>query len=545
MNNHTPNTPHNPEVNGQVHLNGATPSKPNLFQRLAAQWRAPKQSARGEGWQHDPIARPRDEENNPQQRDIVYFATPPGDEKPVADTPKAEYLAAIAKTHPIRAKLLHDFYDHSVRPLLTRYQDAVRDEREKLAGVNAEIERHNAGAETRCADVEEERDAKTLTDREAISALDTPLSDAHRDAAHKVSLTGGPYDPHNPVPEAVLRHNPRADEVVAGDFGIPYTPGDDKRRLPKWFLWFLTAGTGLIVGLSLAIVGTFLDADAIGEQPFVVLGAAIAGFIVAAGGGWAVKHFCRAAAERYYLAIYHDRGGRYWVPSLIVAIAVCTAIIGMDASIEFSGLLKAANLDAATGAGAQSLPLGLAYLVGMVITFGYVLTYAREGALDGRYYPCLNRIRTLQEVEFVARDKEIRSQPVVQDALHAIAVVHDVQRDKGVLEARVESDAAPFNAEISALNASKRMPEHELSLESRRRIQDAHDNWIGAHSQYIAQVMAVVAEIEPLKTVGTTTSHNPKSPRRSTKGGFWNWVRERLGGKPPATRNSLEGVLRD
>jgi|GEM_PF-1546288 len=576
--NSTPNTPHLPS-----NLNGTTPNgtppvspvmapaahngavtrplhdaadsvqadqsrsvtKPGLLRRLAAQWRTPKQAARGEAWEHDPIARPRDKHENPQQREIVFLSPAPGDDRPVAQTPKVEYLALIAATHPLRAKWLHDFYDHSVLPLLKRYQDLVREEWEKLAGINAEVERHNADLEARLADLEVEREDKTLTDRQAILALDMPFKEAQRHAAEKVTRAGGAYDPQNPTPEAVLRQEKRTLEALAGEYGIPWTPGDASRRLPKWFLWALTIGTGIVIGLSLAILGTFLDADAIGAQLFVVLGAGVVGFIVASGSGWAVKHFCRAASERYYLAIYHSRGPLYWVPSLLAATGVIVSVIGMDAAIEFGGLLKAVQLDSATQAGVRSIPLSLAYLVGMVITFGYVLTYGREGALDGRYHPCLNRLLSLQEAEFTARDKEIRARPVVQEALRAIAVVQDVLREKANLEERIEVAAAPFNAAIAQLESLKREPQPELSLEARRRIQDAHDNWVGAHSQYVGHVTAMIKALEPMDAPDVVSPH-PAAPivPAAPRSGFFDWLRGRLGGKRPVARNGLQGTLR-
>jgi hypothetical protein len=268
MNNNTPNTPHIPanhngangtNANG-TNANGTVPvqptptsttadtaqaaPKPGLLRRLAAQWRAPKQAARGAAWEHDPIARPRDKHDNPQHRDIIFLLPAPGDDKPVAETPKAEYLALIAATLPLRAKCLHDFYDHSVLPLLTRYQDLVREEWERLGGFNTETERHNADLEARRADLEAERDERTRADREAIPALDVPLNEAHRLAAEKVACAGGAYDPQNPAPEAVLRHEKRALEALAGEHGIPWTPGDASRRLSKKFLWALTVGTG-------------------------------------------------------------------------------------------------------------------------------------------------------------------------------------------------------------------------------------------------------------------------------------------------------------
>src|SRR5207244_4370900 len=113
----------------------------------------------------------------------------------------------------------------------------------------------------------------------------------------------------------------------------------------------------------------------------------------------------------------------------------------------------------------------LAYLVGMVITFGYVLTYAREGALDGRYHPCLNYLLALQEADFAERDEAIRARPVVQEALRAIGVVADLRRERAAIEARVAETSAPFLAEIARLESLKREPTSELSIEARRRIQ--------------------------------------------------------------------------
>ena len=517
--------------------NGATPpvakevAQPNVLRRLASQFRAVKAAGRGESWEHDPIALRRDKEENPLQRDIICYVTPPGDGEAVADTPKSQYLEMIAASNPMEAKYLHDFYDHRVRPLLTRYQDTVREETEKVALLDADIERQNAALEAHRIDLEGERDEKTRRDREAVVEMDKPLNDAHREAAKRTAFAGQGYDPNAPSPDAVLCHQKRALEAVAGDAGIPWTPGDASRRLPKWFLWALTAGTGVIFGLSLAIFGGFLDADAVEDSLKVVAGGVFAGFIVSAGGGWAIKHFSRAAAERYYLAIFSGRGPLYWVPSLVCAIGVTTLVIGMDAAIEFGGLLKAASLDRATGAGAHTIPLGLAYLVGMVITFGYALTYAREGALDGRYFPCLNRLTALQEAEFAQRDQEIRARAEVKEALAAIAIVRDVQREKTTLEARVAAVAAPFECELARLESLKRQPQREPSLEARRRIQDAHDKWLGANTNYDIRVNAALNALEPMNSSNGRAAR-PRAGTAKARGGFFGWLRRLFrGGK--------------
>jgi len=469
----------------------ASGAKPSLKRRLAAQKRAAAQAARGLSEQHDPLTRSRDKWGNPVPRVEVFLAPPATDDKPLQETPLQGALDVVAAHSPGRAAWLHHFYNHRVLPALERVQDVSREEWERLFKANAEVERLNAALAARQADLETERDDATRADREAILALDGPVSKAHSIAADRVSKAGGSYAPQNPSEGCVLRHERLDERAIAGREGICFPEDNARVKLSHTTALVLSGLVGTMIGTSVGIIAGVLHAARLGsELPQLGACAALGTGAALAGGRWVKGIFYESANLRA-----QGKPTSSWAPALALGVLAGAAIVGLEAVVEQMGLLKLAALQNAFG-GAHAGG-GVYLAVGMLFALPYIGAYAYTGWAEGTNAGSLNRIRAIRETEFLALDSEVRSRPAVQSALEAIAGVVDLNRQKGALEARIAKAAAPFDAEIAACESGKREPQRELETSARWRIQDAYDNWNGAHLLFDRQFEEALEAAEP------------------------------------------------
>lgn len=494
---------------------------PSLLRRLSAQRRAPGQSERGMADQHDPLTRRRDTQGNPLPRVEAFLAPPAADDKPLETTPMRGALEVIAAQAPGRAAWLHHFYNHRVQPALTRLNDVVRDEWELVAKSNAEIERHNVALTARQADLDGDRDEATLPDRQAIEALGKPIGEAHRDAAEKVSLAGGSYDPSNPSPDCVLRHKPLDLRAIAGRDGLPHHEDNVHVKLSQTMALALSGLVGTMVGVSVGIIGGVLHAARLADELPQLAGCALLGSGAAlAGGRWVKGLFYESAQMRAM-----GKPASSWVPAFALGTAAGASIIVIEAVVEQQGLLKLSALqNAFGGSGAGG---AIFFAVGMLFGLPYIGAYAYSGWAEGTNAGTRNRLEGIRETEFRAQDDKVRALPVVQTALDAIARVNELGREKSALETRVEATAAPFNAEIAACEADKREPRHELDTPARHRIQDAYDNWNGAQLLFDRQFEEALHGAEPAQG-----------------GGFWQRLLRAIFGVRPPKGRTREGSHR-
>ena len=404
---------------------GSAAAKPSLLRRLDAQRRAPGQAARSVADQHDPLTRRRDEHGNPMPRVEAFLAPPAADDKPLQITPLRGALEVVAARAPGRAAWLHHFYDHRVLPALARLHDVARDEWELVAKSNAEIERHNAALSARQADLERERDEATLPDRTAVAALDEPIAGAHRVAADKVAQAGGFYDPRDPSPDCVLRHQRLDLRVIAGRDGLAHPDDNVGVKLSNAAALGLSALIGTMIGASVGIIAGVLHAARLADELPQLAGCALLGFGVAfAGGRWVKGLFYESANLRAA-----GKAASSWVPALLLGTLVGATVVGLEAIVEQQGLLKMAALQTAFGgAGAGG---AIYFAVGMLFGLPYIGAYAYSGWAQGTNAGALNRLQGIQETEWRARDEEVRATPVAQTALDAIARVAELPAPKG------------------------------------------------------------------------------------------------------------------
>ena len=186
---------------------------------------------------HDLLTRLRDKWGNRLGWASV-FSIPTVEDVPLAETALAPGLRVLEVQMPLRASTLHHFYDEKLRAALRRFRRVLAEETDRLAESNAFAAGRNAGIMTEQKALERERDAATLADRQALTALeDGPVAEAHADAAAKVAAAGGVYDPNDPSEASVLRHGRTALEVVAARLGLPGPHGDAHAHLPGWLGW--------------------------------------------------------------------------------------------------------------------------------------------------------------------------------------------------------------------------------------------------------------------------------------------------------------------
>lgn len=467
-----------------------------LQRRLDAQAHAAQQPGRGAGNLNDPIARRRDEEGQPQPGPLVYLSPGLLSGRPLAETGLPQLLKRLADRAPVRAEWLGLAYEDGVRFNKTQFDDLDRLERESRAHQNREIERRNKALAALQNRLEREREAQTLCDREALVALDEPLRQAHHAAASAVAHAGGDYDPIQPTSASVLRAQPLPLEVVVGGNGLPWTPTDDEKRIPHWLLHTLKLGVGIAIGLSIGLFAHFFDPSNVGQKPAELMVAIGLGYVAAAGGGWAVRGSTRRAAERYWLARFGHFAPSFWVPAALFAALVGVTLIVAEATVETLGLLGAAQLQK-ENEGGTVLPWFVFYIAGLLVTVGYMVTQANEGAFDGRREVCSQRAQWLQHEEFAPREMQERASQKVQDALEALGRVRETLRQIGHLETRIAHTAQPFEAKIAALKSLKREPLTGLSDDAKQRLRDAHHNWCGANGDWHAELHTLIDEIEP------------------------------------------------
>lgn len=431
---------------------------------------------------HDLLTRLRDKWGNRLGWASV-FSIPTVEDVPLAETALAPGLRVLEVQMPLRASTLHHFYDEKLRAALRRFRRVLAEETDRLAESNAFAAGRNAGIMTEQKALEGERDAATLADRQALTALeDGPVAEAHADAAEKVAAAGGVYDPNDPSEVSVLRHGRTALEVVAARLGLPGPHGDAHAHLPGWLGWALTGLVGTLVGLSLGIVTHVLEADTLSRHLEMAASFAVLGFGLATAAKWAVRGAWYRVGQDYYLGCPRSK----WGVMLAGAFLRSVFVLAVDVVMERQGLLALMQLQADTqaltghGAGRSLLDELVSWAVPLVVTLAYLYCAGDAGYLAGRREEVRNRLAARQEEDFAGADAARRADSAAQAALRALSVVREMLRRWAVLTARIAALAAPFDAKFATLEG-ERLPERkEMDEAARRRVQDALDNFQGA-----------------------------------------------------------------
>lgn len=447
---------------------------------------------------HDLLTRLRDKWGNRLGWSSV-FSIPTVEDVPLSETALAPGLRVIEEHIPLRAATLHHFYDEKLRAALRRFWRVLAEETSQQSGENAFAAERNCEVTAQQEALEKARDAATLSDREALQVLeDGSLAEAHADAAQKVALAGGVYDPNNPSEGCVLRHERTALEVIAARLALPGPHGDVHAHLPGWAGWGLTGSVGVLMGLSLGIVTHALEADTLARHLPLVGGFSVLGFGLAAGVKWAVRGAWYRVGQDYYLSCSRSK----WGLMLAGALLRSFVLLAVDVVMERQGLLALMQLQndtqALTGHAAVQtlLDVLVSWVVPLVVTLAYLYCAGDAGYLDGRQEEVKNRLHARQEQDWTETDAARREETVVQTALHALSVVREWLRRQSALADRIAVLAAPYDVKIGDWE-SNRLPEREeLGTPARQRVQDALDNFHGAQLTFDGMWEEAVADCE-------------------------------------------------
>jgi len=394
----------------------------------------------------------------------------------LAETELLGAIRIICETRPIQGKALHHFYDDRLLPSIWRANLIREEEEARTSARNAYFLQVAREAHEKQTQVVQKRDAATSRTRARLEALDEVMHRAQEHAAACVTHTGVPYDSENPTERAVLYHTPRPLEVFADALQLPWPTTDPSTLIPGPLGWFITVMIGAMIGVSFGIIAGFLHPDTLGREAAIVVPCAILGFAVAVCSKYTLRLAWQHPSERYYL------GKRIanWLPFLFLAFLLFFALVPMDGVLEKEGLLKLARSEASMrslsgGNDTTRNKEGLYLLIAMILTLPYFVNSGIEGYVIGRRQVIRNRLLARQAIDFEAMDTARRNLPEIQEALHAIAQVREVQRQQRELEARIARIAEPFDREIAELETRKQPICLELSMESKRRYQEALD----------------------------------------------------------------------
>ena len=456
-----------------THTNGTDTPSPSLLRSYVAE---------GLPAPHDLLTRLRDKWGN-RLGWAFAFSIPTVDETPLEQTPLAAGLRVIEAQDPIRAATLHHFYNYKLLNARKNFLSVLAEENAKQAERNAFAAARNQEITAAQQVCEEEREASTLNGREALTTLeDERLPKAHTEAAEKVADTGGLYDPSDPSEGCVLRHGRAALEAVAANLGLPGPHRDAHAHLPGWVNWVLTGIVGILMGLSFGIATHILEADMLVRQLPLVAAAAVVGFGLAAAAKWAVYMAWYRVGQDYYLGCPRSK----WIPMLVVASVVSLLVLTVDVFMERQGLLALMNLQTDTNTltghaeGPSFLEITSSWVLPLVVTLPYLFCAGSAGYLSGRREETHNRLTARQEQDWAETDAARRTDPLVQTALHALALVLETLRRQEVLSARITALAAPFDVKIAALEGQRLPEREELNMDRCRRIQDVLGDFHGA-----------------------------------------------------------------
>ena len=421
------------------------------------------------------------------------MGVPVAEDRPLADTPLAGVLGGLAAHQPLRAHFLHHFYDQRLRESVRRLAAVRAEEEERLAGERTRVAATHEAAQRRLAVLRREREAVDDPggDRaRRMASLAADLSAAQASAAEKAARAGGHFDPAADDDAAVVRLSPPTLERLAAQEGLPWVQGDAGALLPAWLSWGTTVLVGIMIGLSLGIMGGLLPVDAITRHGAMAGLCALIGFAAAALGKQAVTLAHRQASERASRGLAWPARATF----VLLALALDAAVVLIDSVVEREGLLAnmrlrdmtAALSGGSPGDGAQA---GLYFCAAVLVNLGYIVSSAWEGYFKGRHHFVRCRLLALQQAAAEAAEAERRGRPEVQAALTAAA---GARRAEAALKA-LEALPVALDAEIARLESAG-PPEPGLPTEALRRIQDAWDDVCGCQLTFDGLLEGALAD---------------------------------------------------
>src|SRR5262249_28746671 len=152
----------------------------------------------------------------------------------------------------------------------------------------------------------------------------------HLCAAEAAARTGSPYDPDNPSEATIIRVVPRSPDEIAAELKLPWVNADRETMMHPAVGWLVTCLTGSMIGISVGLLGGFLQPDAPHRRLPALIACILGGIAVATVTKYAVRQAFQRPSERWYLG--HSFAN--WMPFAIFAVLLAAAFVRIDATVE-------------------------------------------------------------------------------------------------------------------------------------------------------------------------------------------------------------------
>lgn len=486
---------------------------------------------------HDPLVRRRDKFGNRLANQGAYDP-PIAGELGLDESQVRHLLDRLEGQKPLHAEWLRYFYHEKLHPAHARFKRVLEEEQAALAKRQRRYQEHNEGREAEARRIEETKaEALSLVTSQRQNA-ESELEDAHSRAARDFARIGQTYDPDAPAEGNLLEARKSTLQEEADHNEDPYYEKEGRWHLLPWpVTTFFSLVVGLLLGVSLGVVGGFFEPDNFQRKLAIVGVSAIVGIGVALFSRYAVLVAFKLCGEQ---SLLHQRAGKRALVYLLATL-VLAAIFVTDMFVERQGILKLAQInnsvDSLGGAGGFDItPDWLYYLVAAVVMLGYLVYSAYEGFIKGRREVILNRLRRSKADRDVELHRELVDRPEVQSALESLARVRECSSRAARLKEEATLLAEPFDRRIEEARAAKQNVPLDMEPHQLHRIQDCYDNLLGAQRMFDQRVEHLLKQLEPLEGMPEDpfAPSLPERPKTGLVSRGLSWLRTRLGGGAPS-----------
>jgi hypothetical protein len=342
-----------------------------------------------------------------------------------------------------KANELHDRHEQEVRlawrgvGLVAAQQAAI------LVAANDRAVQHNAPIEDAVAAEKLHRDDVIALHRDRLLVFENQhLPLAHALAADFVAQTERPYDPRNPADATVLSVTPPSLKAIAMKEGLPYPPQDTWAQVlhkAAPVLCMIEAGLGLLMGLGYNAWTNHLHGRALERLSPSLCCYFLGGLSLAVAGSLGIWWLSDRTAYHYYRRLPATR----WVPWLVATVLASILFVATDTWLQTHGLGALAqavhhvtSLRVPQDAGQGST--GSSWWVGLCLSTFVTILAISHGGRDGCRDAVMPQIEARQEQERRWMEKNRANQPLVKQALRALALVrtliHQVREEKEAIE---------------------------------------------------------------------------------------------------------------
>jgi hypothetical protein len=474
----------------------------------------------GTSYEHDRVARRRDDRGNPIPFSISYIP-PVGGSEDLGDAKVGDLIGQIAEFDPLKAAYLGHLYQDRLRRAYERLQDVRREVEEELKqerGRSISLEEQIRPIVEDLERQQEEVLADPLVKLDERVGL---LDDAHTEASNRVAEAGGSYDPNSPTEDCAIRVFRMSSAVVADFLQVPWGPAAPAFKLPTWLVWTMTVLCGALIGISAGVFAGFIE-DLFGDIPmlvtWIVLGQ-VPAIAMRKGIGWAFFAF----SESFYLRQPRRKQFAWFLAATLVFGSLLTTAM----TVDMHGIFKLAQFQALlSGTDEERISGFVMWCLAAVFTLGYAIYSAYDAMICGRNDAIENSLAAEIERDYLTRSEDRRSQPVVQEALRALNHVRRVMASIAEIRAKVAAISLEFASRIAKVEARGTTYPDELSVDQKHRVQDALQNLIGCQLELDAVLASVLGVARPNGQTGTRPSRSPSEPGKRL--GFWTRIRKAI-----------------